>query len=66
MTESLLDAHTIVDVLSVVLSVLGGYFAAMRRLDTRLKAIEIQVAILLDRDRRKRLTDYENEGVERT
>jgi CRP-like cAMP-binding protein len=58
-----LDVHTLIDVVSVVLSVAGGYFAAMRSIDKRLQSLEQKVAILLDRDRRKRLADYDLEDA---
>ena len=60
--DSALDVHTLVDVAAVVVSVLGGYLAAMRAIDKRLVSLETKVAVLLDRDRRKRLADYEEEG----
>jgi hypothetical protein len=55
------DTHTLVDIITLVIAVLGGYLGAARGVDSRLAALETKIAVILDRDRRRRLEDYERE-----
>lgn len=55
----------VVDATTIALSVYAGYLSTMRRLETRMSHLETQVAIVLDRDRRERLTDYKREAQQR-
>lgn len=59
-----MDVSKLIDIAALVLAVYSGYLSAMARLDKRLRAIEKQVAVILDRDRRRRLEDYQLEERE--
>lgn len=59
-----MDYRSLVDVVSLVVAVVGAYLASVRRLETRIAAMEVKIAILLDRDRRRRLADYQTEETE--
>lgn len=53
-----MDTHTLVDIASLVVAVAGSYLASVRGLEQRITKLERTVAVLIDRDRRKRLEDY--------
>lgn len=54
-----MDTRTLVDVLTLVLTVSGSYLFSVHRLENRIRGLEIKIAILLDRDRQRRLKDYQ-------
>lgn len=56
-----IDTRLLVDVGTIVLAVYSGYLSTMRKIERRLTALEVKIELILTKDRRRRLADYDKE-----